>query len=105
MSAIFEHAAELWHRCRADYDVYLESIEHAAELSTNGYAVNARGLARGYSLRLLLVSGPLVVRAYATPELLDHLAHHPRMTLATFERAWLADLLDDHDTRHARRGA
>jgi hypothetical protein len=95
VSAIFDHAAELWHQCRADYDVYLEAAEHAAELATNGYAVNDRGRARGYTLALLMTSGPLVVRAYATPELLDHLAEHPRITFATYERAWF-------DDRHAR---
>lgn len=91
VSVIFERAAELWQQCRADYDVYLEAAEHAAEVATNGYAVNARGQARGYTLRLLMVSGPLVVRAYASPELLDHFEDHPRITFATYERAWFDD--------------
>lgn len=88
-SPIFARAADEWARMRLAYGDYLEAHMLAAELATNGTFLNARGKAAGITQEQLFTAGPSVTAAYASEELRDFWAEHPRMTLAQFERAWV----------------
>lgn len=91
-SAIYNHAAELDRECREAYQLYLEQYLTTVEAVTNGATVNPRGRALGFHT-VQLVTGPghhMRRKAYATRELQDHVAAHPVLTYAEFERQWLA---------------
>ncbi|MHC9046734.1 hypothetical protein ACYX8G_19280 [Microbacterium saperdae] len=98
MSLISDAFAE-WRECRAEYDETLYTQYAAAEEATRGAMLNARGRAKGID-PFSLFKGPEVrALAYASEELVEHWAAHPRVTFAKFEKQWqsnrLAELVED----------
>lgn len=91
MSVIFDSAAREWAQMRRDYQDVVEAEYAAALAATNGYMVNRAGVERGWTTWRVFTGPPNVVAAYGTDELRDHLAAHPRLTLARFEQQWLDD--------------
>lgn len=94
VSAIFTLGASWYRRMRAEYQDVHEAQYAAAVAATHGHMVNRRGLDRGWTSERVFTATPVAVRAYATRELLDHLAGHPRTTLAAYEAAWLETLME-----------
>jgi len=95
-SVIFARARAQWHAMRRDYQDVLEAQYAAAEEATNGYMVTAEGQSWGWSGWSVFTSNPTTQAAHGSPELLEWLREHPRLTLAEFERQW-AEGLDDPD--------
>ena len=93
MSAIYDHAADLWDRMHREYRLVSEAQYHAAEVATNANMVNARGRAAGWASWDVFHGPPSVVTAYGTEELWDHLNDHPRTTLRAFEAQWVQTYL------------
>ncbi|GAB3176037.1 hypothetical protein GCM10027059_50280 [Myceligenerans halotolerans] len=89
-SAIFTRAAAEWTQMRAEYESYLEAHIEAAAEACRDALLNARGRAAGITVWDLFVRGPRFSEAYASEELLDFWRHTPRLTVADFERQWLA---------------
>lgn len=88
MSLIFATASAQWAAMRAAYQDVLEAQYEAAEEATNGYMVNARGQAKGWTGMAVFTGPPTVVQAYASDELKEHLAAHPRTSTRAFEAQW-----------------
>lgn len=88
MSAIFERAAREWAAMRSEYGDYLEAHIAAAYDATNGVLLNARGRAAGVSEERLFLAGGSFAAAYASEELREFWAAHPRLTVEAFEAAW-----------------
>lgn len=87
-SVIFAEAAATWHRCRDAYDLHLEAQIHQAETDCRGHLLNRRAIAEGIRVETLFLGPWSRARAYASPELLEWWAAHPRVTFAQFERSW-----------------
>lgn len=87
MSIITDAFAE-WRECRAEYDECLYSQYIAAEEATSGALLNARGRAAGIDAFTLFMGNERRALAYASEELIEHWASHPRITFARFERQW-----------------
>lgn len=88
MSPIFQRAAAEWAAMRSEYGDYLEAHIAAAYEATNGVLLNARGRAAGVSEERLFLAGGAFAAAYASPELTEFWAAHPRLTVEAFETAW-----------------
>ena len=89
MSAIYAHAGHLWATMLAEHNHTREAQYAAAVHATNGNMVNAAGRRKRITSWDLYHANRATIARYGTPELIDHLAAHPRTTLAAFERAWL----------------
>lgn len=87
-SAIFEQAAAMWAAMKADFDLELEAHISAAESATCGYLLAPEARAAGVDIYRLFTANRTAAAAWATEELRDFWAAHPRPTLAAFERAW-----------------
>lgn len=87
MSLISDAVAE-WRECRAEYDDTLYAQYEAAEEATRGAMLNARGRARGIDAFTLFMGPERRAFAYASEELVEHWAAHPRVTFAAFEKQW-----------------
>lgn len=98
MSLISDAFAE-WRECRAEYDETLYTRYAAAEEATRGAMLNARGRAKGIDPFSLFMGPEVRALAYASEELVEHWAQHPRVTFAKFEKQWqrnrLAELIED----------
>lgn len=79
---------------RQEREVEYERIKLEAEAETQGYLVNAKGMARGISDAEILTGREDVFRRYATDEARDYFASHPRPTASYFR---------GHDTRIVER--
>lgn len=77
-----------WRECRAVYDDTLYAQYEAAEEATRGAMLNARGRARGIDAFSLFMGPEVRALAYASEELIEHWATHPRVTFAMFEKQW-----------------
>lgn len=89
MSAIFADAVRRYRRCRAEYEQYLDAAYLAAEESTRGAMLNARGRRAGIDPRSLMMGAERRALAYASPELVEYWDDWPRLTYAAFEEQWL----------------
>ena len=87
MSIIRDAFAD-WRECRAEYDDTLYAQYEAAEEATRGALLNARGRAKGIDPFSLFMGNERRALAYASEELVEHWASHPRVTFAAFERQW-----------------
>lgn len=88
MSALIRDGFSAWRECRAEYDLLLYAAFERAEKATRGAMLNARGRAKGVDPFSLLMGPQARARAYASEELLEHWAKHPRVTFAEFEAMW-----------------
>lgn len=97
--SIISEAFDAWRECRAEYDDTLYAQYMAAEESTNGAMLNARGREKGIDPFTLFMGNETRARAYASEELIEHWETHPRITFARFERIWQqqreAELVED----------
>ncbi|WP_096359415.1 hypothetical protein [Microbacterium sp. TPU 3598] len=96
MSLIGEAFAE-WRECRAAYDDSLYAQYEVAEEATRGAMLNARGRAKGIDPLSLFMGNKARALAYASEELVEHWARHPRVTFAMFERQWQRDRADERE--------
>ncbi|UPL13040.1 hypothetical protein [Microbacterium galbinum] len=88
--SIISEAFSAWRECRAEYDETLYTQYEAAEAATNGAMLNARGREKGIDPFSLFMGNETRALAYASEELVEHWAEHPRITFAKFERQWQA---------------
>ncbi|MDO5633291.1 MAG: hypothetical protein Q4G34_00240 [Micrococcus sp.] len=95
MSVIYARARDQWREMHAEYRAEVERRYLLAEEATNGYMVNRRGRALGLTGWDLFNSRANNFYAFASEELLEHVAISGRVTLADFETAWL-DAQDLH---------
>ncbi|WP_136057277.1 hypothetical protein [Microbacterium sp. K24] len=86
--SIISDAFMAWRECRAEYDDTLYAQYEAAEEATRGAMLNARGRAKGIDPFTLFMGNEVRARAYASEELIEHWASHPRINYARFERKW-----------------
>lgn len=86
--SIVQDAFSDWRECRAEYDAILYAQFEAAEEATRGAMLNARGRQRGIDPFSLFMGPEVRALAYASEELVEHWARHPRVTFAKFERQW-----------------
>lgn len=90
MSLAFKLAVEQYHAIRGEYEVVLVAAYDLAADATNGAMVNRRGEAAGVSDWDLFRHHEAFAMAYASEELIEHWARHPRPTFAAFERQMIA---------------
>ncbi|MBU4213561.1 MAG: hypothetical protein KJ792_02770 [Actinobacteria bacterium] len=87
-SVIFAEAASAWRECRDAYDLFLEDQHSQAERACRGNLLNRRGRTAGIRAETLFLGPWSRARAYASDELLEWWATHPRQTFSQFERSW-----------------
>ncbi|OOB90316.1 hypothetical protein [Rathayibacter sp. VKM Ac-2630] len=87
-SPIFADALDRWKEMRADFELFLENAYERAETACNGRLLNDRGRRAGVDAYSLFYGTAVRARAYASPELVEHWAKYPRMTVAEYERQW-----------------
>ena len=61
-----------------------------AEEATKGAMLNARGKAARVDPEAMLDHNMVYIRAYGSPELLEHLAEHPLLRFSEWERMFFA---------------
>lgn len=89
-SPFVRHAIELRDRVRAQYDDHVHAQYLAAEQACRTKLLNDRGERAGID-SYSLFSGPAArAKAYASPELIEWWASHPRVTFEDFERQMFA---------------
>ena len=72
---------------RAEHRLIIENDYQRAEHDTHGVMLNARGKARGIDPYSLFTHNSTYFNAYASEELKEWRATHPRVTFRDFERA------------------
>lgn len=88
-SAIYAYAETLRQEMLAEYQTVLEAQLEAAGAATNGVMLNKRGRARGLTEMDIFTANNVIFQAYASEELREYLAAHPRTTRTSFEEQWL----------------
>lgn len=91
-SAAVGFGIELYKQIRADFEEYRLSAYEAASEACRGRLLNDRGRRAGIDAWDLFIGNEARARAYASEELLEHWAAHPRVTVAAYER----QVLDRH---------
>lgn len=75
-----------WARVTALYAEYLNAQWDAAETFCNGQLLNKAGRAAGIDARTLWEGTAAHAARYASEELLEFWAHHPRYTISQFQK-------------------
>lgn len=88
--SIIGEAFNAWRECRAEYDDTLYAQYEAAEEATRGAMLNGRGRQKGIDPFSLFMGNERRALSYASEELVEHWASHPRITFAMFEKQWAA---------------
>lgn len=88
MSARFERALAEWRECREAFEDHRYAQHDAAEEATRGAMLSDLGRARGVDTLDLFLGPAIRAYAYASPELVEWWADHPRVNFAAFERQW-----------------
>lgn len=88
-SAIFQRAAELWAEMSEEYTAAVLREYERAEAALGLAMVNVEGRFEGVSALELFTGRMDRAYRYATPELRDWWADHPRIDREAFERLWL----------------
>lgn len=94
MSAVSDGFAA-WRECRAEFEGELWRRYAQAEHATHGALLNPLGRERRVDPASLFMGPAQRAYLYASEELIEHWAKHPRMPYAEFERQWLAAQHDD----------
>lgn len=84
-SAIFAAAVEQYRQIRDEFEDVRTAAYVRAEEATSGYLLNARGLAKGIDPWSLFIGSDIRAYAYASEELIEHWASHPRITFTAYE--------------------
>lgn len=81
------------------WEDYAVAMYDQAEIATNGYFLNKRGMQAWRDGRLwsviVIMSNKALTRAYASEELTDWLESHPFVNLTAYRRQWRAGLRED----------
>lgn len=85
MSTLFAIAARQWQDMRDAYNDLKMAEYDRAEEATRGAMVNREALRAGLNGWELMHRNMATVRRYGSPELVEYLATHPKVTLAQFE--------------------
>lgn len=94
-SPVFTFAAAQWGTVDAEFQILRQAEYDTAVEETGGFMVNARGVAAGWDTWRVFTGSTNILAAYASDELRDHLARHPRVRRADFERMWLETWLGE----------
>lgn len=93
-STIYEWAEQLRRKMMEEYRLVQEAEYAAAEHATNGVMLNKKHANRYHDTwDVFFAAGP-VRTAYASEELLEHLAAHPMTTRTAFEKQWVENHLE-----------
>lgn len=87
---LIAEAFDAWREARQAYDDALVAAYVAAEEATNGRLLNDRGRRADIDALSLFMGPEIRAHAYASEELRDWWAQHPRVTFEDFERQWTA---------------
>lgn len=79
---------DAWRECRAEYEELRWAAYITAEHDTRGALLNAKGRAKDIDPVTLFMGPETRARAYASEELLEHWATHPRITYQQYEKQW-----------------
>lgn len=90
-SALFRRFLEERAACRDAFEEYRTAAYAAAEEVTRGRLLNRRGVAAGVDPYSLFMGNASRANAYASEELREHWARHPRPVYERFERQWIDD--------------
>jgi hypothetical protein len=85
-SPAFAFAASHWRSIREEFELVREAAYEAAETGCSGVLLNHRGKRKGIDPYSLFIGSDIRARAYASEELIEWWAEHPRLTFAQFER-------------------
>lgn len=85
-SSVFAAAVDEWRTLRAEFELLREAAFARAQEATNGAMLNERGRRERIDPYSLFIGPAVRAHAYASRELIDHWARHPRVTYAQFER-------------------
>lgn len=85
-SPIFRFAVSHWHRLRAEFETVREGAFSEASDACNGVLLNVRGKRAGVDPYSLFIGNEVRALAYASEELVEWWASHPRLTWTKFER-------------------
>jgi hypothetical protein len=92
VSILFKLAIEKYRELRDEYEVVLAAAYEQAADATRGAMVNARGERAGVSDWDLFTHNDAFARAYASEELIEHWARHPRPTYTAYERQMVEEV-------------
>lgn len=84
-SELFRVALDQWRVTRDEFEDYRLAAYERAIRETNGAMLNARGKRAGIDSYDLFIGPDVRARAYASEELIEHWAKHPRPVFARFE--------------------
>lgn len=90
MSGLIAAAFADWRECRNEYDRVLYAAYDRAAEATRGALLNEDARKAGIDSLSLFMGPEARARRWASPELLEHWEHFPRVTYAEFERQWAA---------------
>ena len=90
MSLLFAMALEQYRELHDEFDLIRYATYETAVEVTNGAMLNRRAATRGVSDWDLFTHNNVFAMAYASEELIEHWAAHPRPTFAAFERQMVA---------------
>ena len=96
LSPILRDAFAHQSRLRDEFGLLRLQQYIAAETATNGALLNADGRARGIDPMRLFTGNHAYAYRYASEELRDWWAHHPRMTFPEYERQTYEAAPDDY---------
>lgn len=101
-SAVFTAAVDEWRTLREEFELLREAAFARAQDATNGAMLNARGRRAKIDPYSLFIGPTARAHAYASRELIDHWAAHPRVTYAQFERERVGTLWPVGGARYGR---
>lgn len=85
-SAAVQFGLDIRKRIRAEFEELRLAAYDAADESCRGHLLNDRGRRAGVDAWDLFIGNEARARAYASEELLEHWATHPRVTVAAYEQ-------------------
>jgi hypothetical protein len=88
VSVLVKEALAAWRVCRDDFELYREYAYQSAHEACTGKLLNRRGQQAGIDPWSLFIGNEARAYAYASEELTDWWAAHPRLTFARFEQQW-----------------
>lgn len=85
-SAAVRFGLDIHKRIRAEFEELRLAAYDAADEACRGHLLNDRGRRAGKDAWDLFIGTEAHARAYASEELLEHWATHPRVTVAAYEQ-------------------
>jgi len=85
-SAAVQFGIDIYKQIRAEFEDYRHAAYEAASEACRGRLLNERGRKAGKDAWDLFIGNEAHARAYASEELIEFWATHPRITVAAYER-------------------